>query len=64
MIQRSSYPQELARFMHRRRLMLQFEGAAIIAMVAGASLLAVYATRAVLITLLNISGPALPPGCC
>ncbi|MCB5410473.1 hypothetical protein [Pseudogemmobacter faecipullorum] len=64
MTPRQPYPEQLGKFMRRRRLVHQLEGLTAIALVFGAALLAACVGRAVLITLLNLTGPALPPGCC
>lgn len=64
MIPRASWSEPLRR--HRRRMTLAAirDLGILVALTALLASLAVIAGRSVLITLLNLTSPGLPPGCC
>lgn len=64
MIPRASYSAPLDRFLRRRRWLLRVEALTAIMLMIFAVVLVAILGHAALTTLLNLTFPGIPPGCC
>lgn len=64
MIPRASYSEPLTRYRRRRSFLLQFEGLTVIAGVIFLAFVGAVLARSLILTLLNLTFPGTPPGCC